>query len=344
MERIVDINPPLQDKGKELVQLALGFEKGQAFLTALELNIFTLLKESKTVEVLAEELGTDQEITESLLDVLVGLKLLSRQEKKYGIKPEYVPFLVQGEPYYAHNLRLHLGQRKDWINLKHRLQAGPALNRDVKQQYKYNYDNISWMARRNLLGRLQATYKILTDVSGFNTAKKMIDLGGAHGLYGISFAQMNPALQVVIFDQPVITDITKEYISDYGMHHRIEVRTGDYIKDEIGKAYDLVFCALSFNGSKEETLSFYQKVHGALNDEGLFIVQTFILNDDGTGPMLALTQNLRKKMRGEQDKLAFTNKEMQDIFAETGFIVEKVIDMSHYFTLPISTIVVRKTK
>ncbi len=33
---------------------------------------------------------------------------------------------------------------------------------------------------------------------------------------------------------------------------------------------------------------------------------------------------------------------MQDIFAETDFVVEKVVDMSHYFTLLISTIVVRK--
>lgn len=341
MERLADIKPPLQDKGKELVGLALGFEKGQIFLTALELNIFTYLKEGKTAEALSQELGTDKQITESLLDVLVGMKLLCRAEKKYSIKPEYVPFLVQGEPYFAHNLKWQLAQRKDWIELKQYVQTG-SRNTEPKQNYKYNHENISWMARRNLLGRLQATYQILAEIPGFNRAKKMIDLGGAHGLYGISFAQMNPELQVVIFDQKGVTDITQEYIEDYSMQYCIETRTGDYTKDDIGASYDIAFCALSFSGSKEDTISFYQKVHGALNDQGLFIMQTLILNDDGNGPMFALTQNLRMQMTGEQDLVAFTNEEMYDIFGKAGFSVEKVVDMSSHFTLPISTIVARK--
>jgi hypothetical protein len=158
MEKLANKKPPIEDRGKFLRDIALGFEKGQIFLIALKLDVFTQLKEPKTAESLSKDLETHPEITRRFLDVLVALKLLSKRE---------VP---------AH-----------------------------KHEHKYDRESIDWIARGTMLGRLQATLKIVSKLPEFLNAKRLIDLGGGHGLFGIGFAQENPQLEVVVFDQPGVT-------------------------------------------------------------------------------------------------------------------------------------------
>ena len=97
MERLADKKPPIKDKGKFLQDMAMGFEKGLIFRTALEFDVFTKLKEPKTVETLSTEMETHPEITSRFLDVLVALCLLSKHEDRYVTALDIAPFLVEGE-------------------------------------------------------------------------------------------------------------------------------------------------------------------------------------------------------------------------------------------------------
>jgi len=241
MERLADKKPPLTDKGKFLQDMAMGFEKGLIFRTALEFDVFTKLKEPKTAEALSMEMETHHEITSRFLDVLVALGLLSKHEEQYVTAPDVAPFLVEGEPYSARYLRFSTKGLEDWMKLKQTLKEGPRdkpahEDEQRKDEHKHNYDreSIDWIARGAMLGRLQWTLKTVSGLAEFKTAKKLIDLGGGHGLFGIGFAQENPQLEVVIFDQPGVTDITQDYINEYEMQARVKTMTGDYTKDDIG--------------------------------------------------------------------------------------------------------------
>ena len=108
MEKLANKKPPIEDRGKFLRDIALGFEKGQIFLIALKLDVFTQLKEPKTAETLSKELGTHPEITRRFLDVLVALKLLSKREDLYSTATDVTPFLVEGEPYFAKYLKFSI--------------------------------------------------------------------------------------------------------------------------------------------------------------------------------------------------------------------------------------------
>lgn len=59
-------------------------------------------------------------------------------------------------------------------------------------------------------------------------------------------------------------------------------------------------------------------------------------------PAMALIGNLRREMNAEQSMYAYTNGETLSILEESGFVGEKIIDMSDSFTLPISMIIARK--
>lgn len=342
MEKLANKKPPIEDRGKFLRDIALGFEKGQIFLIALKLDVFTQLKEPKTAESLSKDLETHPEITRRFLDVLVALKLLSKREDLYSTATDVTPFLVEGEPYFARYLKFSIEEQEAWMKLEQSLKEGPSNIPAHKHEHKYDREFIDWIARGTMLGRLQATLKIVSKLPEFLNAKRLIDLGGGHGLFGIGFAQENPQLEVVVFDQPGVTDITQEYINEYGMQDRVKTMTGDYTKDDIGSNYDIAFEACSFGGNTDESKSFYQRVCNALNDKGLFITQTFTINDDRTAPLSSLIWDLKEQMTGHSHMHIRTNGELFDIFEKVGLAGERVIDMSESSTMPMRTIIARK--
>lgn len=94
----------LADGKKFLQEIAMSYEEGQIFLTAVELGIFTKLIEPKSAENLAEELGTNSLLTARILDVLVSIEVLKKREKIYSTAPMLAPFLLEGSPVSSRSL------------------------------------------------------------------------------------------------------------------------------------------------------------------------------------------------------------------------------------------------
>jgi predicted O-methyltransferase YrrM len=343
MANLKDTKPLLKDKARFLHELASGLGRAQIFLTAVDLNLFTTLQEPKTAEVLSEERVYHHEVLQKLLDVLTSFGLLIRDGDQYWTAPDMAPFLVEGSPYYARNLQFTLKECDKWMKLKQILQEGPLESEE--RQYEHNFDRVTidWIARDAMLGRVQETLKIISEFPEFKTAHKMIDLGGGHGLVAIGCAQENPQLETVVFDQPGVVDITQEYINRYGMRDRVRVMAGDYTKDSIGNDYDLAFCALSFDGNREDSTAFYREVYKAMKNDALLIIQTYTIDDDRKRPQTTLIWDLKHSMWGNGQIHIHTNAQLFSILEESGFKGEKVIDMSESLVLPYRMIIARKT-
>ena len=100
MERLMDTKPGLKNRLQRLKDLVTGFEIGRIFLAALELDVFTNLKEPEDAANLAARIGTRPDPTEKLLDVLAGMGLLSKEKGRYFTSPDFSPFLVKKLPVF----------------------------------------------------------------------------------------------------------------------------------------------------------------------------------------------------------------------------------------------------
>ena len=341
IERLAEMKPPLDDQGRFLWDLVVGYEKGQVFLTALDLGIFNMLKEPKTVDQFSSELEFNSQVTEKLLDVLVSLGALSKDGDDYVTDPKMAPFLVEGEPYFARYLNFAKESRNQWPSLKEVLKNGPVTG-GHKHEHNYDRETIDWIARGTMLGRLQSTLKLIREFPDFKVAKKLIDLGGGHGLFGIGFAQENPDLEVVIFDQPGVAEIAQGYIDRYGMRDRVHAVAGDYTKDDLGSGYDIAFEACSFGGNVEQAKSFYQRIASSLKEGGVFITQTFTVDDDRTAPLRTLIWDLKEQITGDGHMHIRTNSELFAVFDDSGLKGDKVIDLSASMAMPMRLVVARK--
>ena len=341
MENLKSIQPPFGNKIEHLREIVRNFEVGQVFLTALELDVFSHLRTPLSGTELAEKLGTRADLTLIFLDLLAGMQLLTKTENHYCTARDVAPFLDKRSPYFARYLPLKANERSALLEMDDIMHTGPK-NPSEHKPHQFDREAIDWMARTSLLGRLQAAVDHVTRLPEFSRARRIIDLGCGHGLFGIALAQENPHLQVVLFDKPEITPIAQTYIDRYGLRDRVRVMSGDYTKDDIGVNYDMAFEACSFAGSNAEHRSFFQKIASVLTDAGLFIRLTYILDDDHTGPLEPLIWELKNHLLGRNHGSARTNAETFQLLWESGLQGEKIIDMSPWCFSPMRLIISRK--
>jgi len=110
-----------------IVSLGYAFWKSKVLLTAVELDLFTVLAEgSLDVRELARRIQLHERGAQDFFDALVALKLLHRRDGRYANRPETAPYLVRNQPMYLGDLLQHLNQRhyQNWGLLTQALRTG----------------------------------------------------------------------------------------------------------------------------------------------------------------------------------------------------------------------------
>ncbi len=223
---------------------ALGFK---AVCAAVKLSLFETLESGgpQTPAQVASTIGADGRGVELLLRVLQGLGYVRRRGKsRYVNSPMTRAWMLPDSPV---DCSVMLGYFEDacerWSRLDASIRGGaPAetcdkwLNRHPGTWERY-HANMYGVARL-ISGEIGARCKLPP------SAKRLIDLGGGHGLYSVEFCRRNPLLSAVVFDWPQARAAAEQTIRNHGMAERVRFTEGDFFRDDIGAGYD---AALLFN-------------------------------------------------------------------------------------------------
>jgi cyclopropane fatty-acyl-phospholipid synthase-like methyltransferase len=126
------------------------------------------------------------------------------------------------------------------------------------------------MAASTLCGRMQDTIQEIVRVPEFQSGRRVLDIGGGHGLYAIAMALENPQMTAIVQDLPEVVSLAKETIKEYGMEEQIKTLPGDYMQCNLGepKSYDMVFTSSTAAGFMD---SMSDRVAEILKPGGYFI-------------------------------------------------------------------------
>jgi hypothetical protein len=135
----------------------------------------------------------------------------------------------------------------------------------------------------------------------------MLDLGGGRILYSHNILAAHPTLKAVIYDQPPVAAVAREFISKYGMQDRVETIGGNYLESDIGSGYDLIWASMTLYFAKERLDELVTRIYQSLNSGGCFISlhEGFVAGETQADIVLAWLGNLlttgedRRMMRGE---------------------------------------------
>jgi ubiquinone/menaquinone biosynthesis C-methylase UbiE len=301
-----------------ILDTVYGFRQARVILTAFELGIFTCLgTQSKTASEIGAALHTDERATDRLMDALCAMGLLKKKNERFSNTPLAARFLVEGKPEYMAGLMHSANLWKTWSTLTDVVRAGSSVATRAGEQYV----EVNWVEAFIAAMHMRA-YKTapkvikLLDLRG---VRRVLDLGGGSGAYSMAFARAKRDIQVVVFDLPSVTPLTRKYLAATNLTERILIVDGDYTVDSLGHGFDLVFLsAIIHSNAVDINRMLVKKSFNALNPNGQLVIQDHIMDEDRTAPLAGALFSLNMLV-GTKAGDTFTESEIRGWITEAGF-------------------------
>lgn len=267
-----------------LRSLASDFQAGRAFLSAVELDLFSAVGDGCTAEEAAEVMGTDPRATQMLLDALAALDLVNKDGQRYRNSPDTHQFLRKGSEDDARAAimnRVNMWDR--WTTLTecvreggsvgHELGSGPA----ATQAYIAATHKIASLAAPTLVEALK--------LPGL---QRVLDVGGGSGAYTVALLNAYPDARAELLDLPAVTRIATRYVREAGLEHRVTMRGGNFMVDPLGAGFDLVLLSYVMHlRGPEPNKRLLAKAFDALEPGGRVVINDYVLGADRTSPRAA---------------------------------------------------------
>jgi (2Fe-2S) ferredoxin/SAM-dependent methyltransferase len=267
----------------DLQQAIRGFQDSRPLLTAIELDVFTAVGQGATASAVAEKVGTAPRATEALLNALVALQVLVKNDGRYACTPVASRYLVEGAPNDSRAALMHIVHLwPRWSTLTECVRHGTSVTYTENRERPDDWTEAFIAAmHKNAAGRAPQVARAV----GLDGVTRVLDVGGGSGAYSIAFAQTQPGLRADLLDLAGVLPIARRHIEAAKLVDRIGLREGDLRVDDFGSGYDLVFIsAICHMLSPDENRSLLERAFRALSPRGRIVIQDFILAPDKTAP------------------------------------------------------------
>lgn len=254
---------------QKISDLVNGQKRYCLLLSVLESGIPDILYHHGPMEpeILLARLGYESELARLWIDALVEIGIIEKTSGQVQICQGLSPYLVSESPLYQGD-SISSAKMSPWCIGTGYLKNEPDTSR--RTEGKMTPEFLRIVAQHSLKGELQEITRILLSMKEFRSASTLLDIGGGHGMYSISFCQQNPNLSVVILDLPHIVQSTREIVERYGMEDRVEVISGDMHTDLPGSGYDLIYVSHILY-RKDDLSVLLHRIIQVLNKGGLLI-------------------------------------------------------------------------
>ncbi len=267
-----------------IMELATAFQRSRPLLTAFELELFTaLVSEPRTSDEVAGTIGADPRATDRLMNALVALGLLEKEDGHFRNSAPAAKFLVKGRPDYLGGLGHTIHLWTAWSRLTDVVRAGSpeGLGGTDQRDEDWLRPFIAAMHARASQGAGQVV--AMLDLDGVS---RVLDVGGGSGAYAMAFVRARRGIAVDVFDLPKVVPLTRMYARQEGLAAEVGTVEGNYLQDPLGEGYDLVFMSAVIHSLGPHDIEMlFGKAARALRPGGQLVVQEFLMNEERTGPL-----------------------------------------------------------
>lgn len=314
---------------KEIMDLARSFQKPEVLMAAHKLGVFDALGRERLFGTeVAERIDASDRGTVILLDALVGMGLLLKDEGQYRNTPAGRDNLCRGgsDP-IGHALDHGLGLMETWRKLPESVKSGRT-NKPPEESFSENRSkNAIFIGAMAEIGRPNG--KIIAENVDLSGRKLLLDAGGGPGAFSEEILRKNPGMRAVVADLPITLEAARPHIEKGGFADRIELRPADLYHDpdvDLGSGYDvaLISNVLHMEGV-EPNRELVKKVHAALVPGALLMIHETIIDDDRTTPVDRALFAINMLVNTERGN-SYSFSEMKGWLGEAGFVDVVFVD------------------
>jgi predicted O-methyltransferase YrrM len=299
-----------------LLELSGYYWKTCTLHAGVKMDVFTAVGEavSSAAEV-AQKTGSDPRAMERLLDALVAMGLLVKQDGTYGNTTASAEFLSKdGDKYIGYMIMHHHHLVESWARLDQAVKTGQPQRSRTSFSDEQRRESFL-MGMFNLAMNLAPKIVPLIDLSG---RRRLLDLGGGPGTYAIFFCKGNPDLKATVFDLPTTRPFAEKTIARMGVADRVAFADGNFIADDISGKYDVIWMSHILHGEgPEDCRMIIRKAVSALQPGGMIIVHEFILDDTMDAPLFPALFSLNMLL-GTDAGQAYSEKQLAEMFTDAG--------------------------
>jgi SAM-dependent methyltransferase len=170
----------------------------------------------------------------------------------------------------------------------------------------------------------------LVRVYDFSAARKVADVGGAHGILLTTILRANPTTRGILFDLPHVIATAGEVIEKQGLLGRCELQSGDFF-EAVPEGADLhLLKQIVHDWDDERATRLLQNCHRSLAPAGtLLLVEMVVPPDNRPSPAQAMDLNMLVLLGGRER----TEEEYQRLLKGGGFRLDRVIPTRSPFSV-----------
>jgi 2-polyprenyl-3-methyl-5-hydroxy-6-metoxy-1,4-benzoquinol methylase len=281
-----------------------------------------LEKGAKTINALCVETGTSPRGLRIVLNALVGLDLLSKDEAgRYALTKESATFLVSGKSSFhgAFFLLTSEPMLSSWGKLHEIMRTGRpshCINREGDgvaffQQFVEDIFPIHYAGA-------QALAKAL-DVSKAESPVSVLDLAAGSGVWSIALAQHSPQVCVTAVDWPGIIAITQKVTARHRVADRYTFVAGDLHEADFGQGHAIAILGHILHSEGEErSRQLIGKTFDALAPGGTIAIAEILVDVERRSAVPALIFAVNMLVNSDHGD-TFTFDEIRSWLHDAGF-------------------------
>ena len=156
-------------------------------------------------------------------------------------------------------------------------------------------------------------------------ARRMLDLGGSHGLHSVGFCRLHPELESVIVDFPSALTQTEAMLAREGLSDRVGVRPGNLLDGSWGEGYDLVlYLSVAHNQTAADNQRVLRHIGAVLRPGGLLVIHEYLTG----APLDVYDAAFRLTLLVETATRTYSFEEFAGWLAEAGFEPPTRLDLA----------------
>ena len=321
-----------------IMEIATGFWRAKTLLSAVELNLFTLLGEgAMTGQEIQASLDLHPRAIPDFLDALVALKVLERDgvgpDASYSNSKESSHFLDKNRVTYIGGFFEMLNARLYgfWEDLTEALQTGRPQN-EIKHSGAPIFDELyrdpshleQFMGA--MTGILLPNFEAFARKFDFSGYATMCDIGGATGQLSIIVARHQPHLRCTTCDLPAVEPIARKTIEQQGLADRIQAASIDFFQDPFPKADVVTMGMILHDWNLEKKMQLIRSAYEALPEGGALVAIENIIDDERRRNVFGLMMSLNMLIEFG-DAFDFTGRDFDLWCTQVGFRKTEVIPL-----------------
>ncbi len=209
-------------------------------MVSTQLGLFDALEPgARTGAEVARELKTDADATGKLLRALAGAGYLREQRERYALSPLSRRWLVRGKRGSLEDwMRFQLvqwewmGHFEEYVRTGRPVDLHAVLTPEQWGLYQRSMLTLAQLAAPEVVRRVRLP----------KGASRLLDLGGSHGYFSVSFCRRAPAMHATVLELAQAIPHAAPLLAREQMGQRVVHVEGNALTTELGEArYDVVF-------------------------------------------------------------------------------------------------------